>query len=177
MQPTNVLDVVTSMPAWVSALISALALLVSSCSLFVSWRMSRRTIEAERVNAWIELAATSSSEWLLASVSVKNPSHLDIKVQKLSIDLPDFRLGDLSEAIVDDRMEKRILPKEIQNRYTAMPFEMAVGAGETSNGKCLIYQPASSHRRATKVSVMYWTMEPRPKWRILRINVRTRPDY
>lgn len=140
--------------------------------------MSRRTIDAQRVTAWIELAATGSSEWLLAAVSVKNPSHLDIKVQKLGISLPDFRLGDLDEASVDDGLGNRVLPKEInvKNHYAAMSFVLPVGAGETNKGKFLIYQPARSRKRQAQVQVMYWTMEPKPKWRILPITVRTRPD-
>lgn len=170
---------ITAMPSWITPLISALALAVSLSSFFVSWRMSRRTINAERVTAWIELAATGSSEWLLATVSVKNPSHLDIKVEKLSIGLPDFRLGDLGQASVDDGMGGRILPKEItvKDHHTAMPFELAVGAGETSMGRFLIYQPARSRKRYAKVAVMYWTMEPKPRWRILPITVRTRLDF
>lgn len=166
------------MPSWISVVIAALALLVSCASLFVSWRMSRRTIDAERVTAWIELNATGSAEWLLATISVKNPSHLDIKVEKLGVNLPDFRLGDLDEASVDDGLGSLVLPKEIalKNHYTAMPFKLAVGAGETSKGEFLIYQPARSLMRQARVSVMYWTMEPKPKWRILPVTVRTRPD-
>lgn len=141
--------------------------------------MSRRTIDAERVTAWIELSGISSSEWLLATVTVKNPSHVDIKVEKLSISLPDFRLGDLSEVTVDDGAGNRVLPKDIsvKSHYTAMSFDLAVGSGKTNKGQVLIYQPARSRKKFAKLNVMYWTMEPNKKWRILPIAVKTRPDF
>lgn len=169
---------ISAMPSWITALIAFLALVVSLSSFFVSWRMSRRTINAESVTAWIELHSTENTEWYLATLTVKNPSHCDIRVQKLGIDLPDFRLGDLDEASVDDGLGNRILPKvfAVKNHYAAMSFALVVGAGETSKGKILIYQPARSRKRHARVSVMYWTMEPKPKWRILPVTVRTRPD-
>jgi hypothetical protein len=169
----------TGMPSWISAFISALALAVSSCSLLISWRVARRTIDAEKITAWIELGASGNPQWLVATLSVKNPSPIDIKVQKVSIDLPDFRLGDIVEASVDDGMGNRILPKDftVKDNCIGMPLPMDVGAGETSKSKFLIFQPAHSQRRSTKVNVMYWTMEPKQKWRILPVHVETRSGF
>jgi hypothetical protein len=171
-------DWLTTMPSWVPVGISALALIVSTSRFLVSWRMSRRTIDAQRVTAWIELISTGSSERFLATVTVKNPSHLDIKVAKLGIDLPDFRLGDLDEASVDDGMGNRVLPKgiKVKSHYAAMPLELAVHAGETDKRQFLIYQPTRSQKKQAQVRVMYWTMEPKRTWRILPVTVRTRPD-
>lgn len=171
----NMLDWIAGMSNLVSVIISALALVVSLSSFFISWRMARRTIDAQKVTAWIDLG---SDEWFVANLSVKNQSHVDIKVQKLGIDLPDFRLGNLDEASVDDGLGNRVLPKAIavKSHYAAMPLPLDVGAGETSKAQFLIYQPARSRKRKARVSVMYWTMEPKQKWRILPIIVKTRSD-
>jgi hypothetical protein len=160
-----------------SVIISALALVVSLASLLITWRMSRRTINAQKVTAWIELESRTG-EWFLANLSVKNQSHLDIKIQKVAIGLPDFRLADLNEALVQSGSGELHLPTQItiKNFYSAMPLLLDVGAGETGKAKFLVHQPAHSRRRATRVSVMYWTMEPSQKWRILQVSVKTRAD-
>ena len=172
-------DWITGVPGWIGPLIAALALAVSGCSLFISWRMAHHTIAAERVTAWIELGLTGNPEWLVATLSVKNPSPNDIKVQKISIGLPDFRLGDIVEASIDNGKGNRILPKEftVKNHSIGMPLPLAIGAGETGKSNFLIYQPAHSRRRSTKVNVMYWTLEPKQKWRILPVRIETRPAF
>jgi len=177
------------MSDWIGNIISALALGVSGLSLYVSgWSLhvsrhtAQRAIDAEKVTAWIELQATGSSEWLLATLSVKNPSRNDIKIQKISIGIPDFRLADLEDASVDDGKGNRVLPKniEVKNHSIGMPLSkhgnVAVPSGETIQAKFLIYQPAHSQKRKTKVNVMYWTMEPVQQWRILPVTVQTRSD-
>jgi hypothetical protein len=58
-----------------------------------------------------------------------------------------------------------------------MPLPLAIGAGETGKSNFLIYQPAHSRRRSTKVNVMYWTLEPKQKWRILPVRIETRPAF
>jgi hypothetical protein len=68
--------------------LAGLALVISLRSLYISKRTERRAIDAEKVTAWIELFATGSLEWLVAKLSVKNPSRNDIKVQKIAIELP-----------------------------------------------------------------------------------------
>jgi len=177
------------MSDWIGNIISALALGVSGLSLYVSGRslhISRRTaqraIDAEEVTAWIELQATGSSEWRLANLGVKNPSRNDIKIQKISIDIPDFRLTYLEDACVDDGKGNQVLPKniEVNTHSIGMPLSklgnVAVPSGETTQAKFLIYQPAHSQRRQTKVNVMYWTMEPVRQWRTVRVTVQTRSD-
>ena len=83
------------MSDWIGNIISGIALGVSGLSLFISIRTAQRAINAAKVTAWIDpLQRTGSSEWLLATLNVKNPSHTDIKVEKVGIDLPDFRVGD-----------------------------------------------------------------------------------
>lgn len=55
-------------------------------------------MEAEKAaNAWITLARPGA-EWWLATVNVKIHSHLNIEIEKLGVELPGYRLGDLSQA-------------------------------------------------------------------------------
>jgi hypothetical protein len=67
---------------------------------------------------------------------------------------------------------------DIQNvaHHLAMPFKFTVAAGETLQGDFLLHQPAHSRRKSAKVSVMYWTLEPKRRWRILPVIVKTRAD-
>jgi hypothetical protein len=166
------------MSNWIGNVISALALGASGYSLFIAKRTAQRAIDAEKITAWIELNATGDPRWFCATVTVKNPSPVGIKVQKISIDPPDFRLGDIDAASVDDGMGNRILPKDftVKEHCLAMPLRMSIGASETDNATFLIYQPAHSQRRSTKLKLMYWTMEPEQKWRILPVTVNRRSN-
>jgi hypothetical protein len=158
--------------------ISALALLVSAISLFISYRMSQRTKAEKAVNAWIELTP-STSEWWLGTLNVRNHSHIDIAIEKLGVEPPDFLIGDLSKAQVraapdGSTTEVKIGPDA---QYLAGPFKLSVPAGETRDGKFMLYQPTYSRRKGTKVRVMYWTLEPKRRWCILPVAVRTRGDF
>jgi hypothetical protein len=158
--------------------LTALALVVASLSLFISWRTSQRAKAEKAVNVWIGIQR-SHPEWWLATLNVENNSHLGIEIEKLGVDLPDYRLGDLSKAkqIVgpDFRITGKIDTTALDH-HLAMPFKFTVSAGETLQRKFLLHQPAHSRRKSTKVKVMYWTLQPKRRWRILPVIVRTRSD-
>lgn len=159
--------------------ISALALLVSAISLFISYRTSQRTKAEKAVNAWIELTR-STSEWWLATLTVRNNSHIDIAIEKLGVEPPDFLIGDLGKAQMrsaPDGSEKTEVNLGSDAQYLAGPFKLSVPAGETREGKFMLYQPTYSQRKGTKVRVMYWTLEPKRRWCILSVAVRTRGDF
>jgi hypothetical protein len=167
----------------VGNILAGLALVISLRSLYVSRRTERRAIDAEAVTAWIELFSTGSADWFLAKLNVKNPSRNDIKVKKITIDIPDFRLADYDHALVDDGLGNRILPKQIvvKDHCIGMPLssrgDLLVQSGETGNGQFLIHHPAYSQRRSTKVNVHYQTMEPVPQWRSITVFLKIRPDF
>jgi hypothetical protein len=157
--------------------LTALALVVASLSLYTSWSTARRAKAEKAVNAWITLTR-AGTEWWLATLNVKNGSHLGIEIEKLGVDLPDYRLGDLSQA-------KQITapdgtPTEIDmagvDHCLAMPFKFTVAAGETLQRNFLLHQPAHSQRKSAEVNAMYWTLEPKRRWRILPVMVQTRSD-
>ena len=157
--------------------LTALALLVASVSLYISWSTARSAKAEKAVNAWITLAR-SSSEWWLATLNVKNGSHLDIEIEKLGVDLPDYRLGELSQAKQITAPDGTPAGFDMAgvDHCLAMAFKSTVTAGETLQRKFFLYQPAHSRRKSVKVSVMYWTLEPKRRWRILPVGVRTRSD-
>jgi len=74
--------------------LTTLALVVASLSLYTSWSTARRAKAEKAVNAWIMLAR-HSTEWWLATLTVKNGSHLSIEIEKLAVDPPDYRLGSI----------------------------------------------------------------------------------
>jgi hypothetical protein len=159
--------------------ISALALLVSAISLIISYRTSQRTKAEKAVNAWIELTR-STSEWWVATLNVRNNSHIDIAIEKLGVEPPDFLIGDLSKAQVrtaPDGSGKTEVKLAADAQYLSGPFELSVPAGETKDGKFMLYQAPYSQRKGTKVKVMYWTLEPKRRWCILPVAVRTRGDF
>jgi hypothetical protein len=157
--------------------LTGLALIVSSLSLLISWRTSQQAKAEKSVNAWITLTR-HGTEWWLATLNVKNGSHLGIETESLSVDLPDYRLGILLQAkqIVTDFRMTGILDMAGVDHHLAMPFKLTVNAGETLQGQFLLHQPAHSRRKSTKISVMYWTLEPRRRLRALPVRVQTRSD-
>jgi len=117
-------------------------------------------------------------EWWQAKLNVENHSHLGIDIEKLTVGMPDYRLGIWSDAkwVVSPGGNTTLLDIEKVAHHLAMPFKFTVAAGETLQGDFLLHQPAHSRRKSVKVSVMYWTLEPKRKWRILPVTVKTRSD-
>lgn len=171
-----------TLPDWIANNgIAIAALIVAGLSLLVSWLNYRRLSAAERVTAWIDLKQHGTSEYSLATLNVKNPSGISIKLTKLAIDVPDFRLAGVDEASIEDGYGNIVLPSKIrlESPVTGLFLSepMVIASSETKTFKFLIFQPAHNSKRSTGVRVMYSTMEPKPKWRILPIRVTMRPSY
>src|SRR3981081_2371268 len=127
--------------------LTALALVVAILSLCTSWSTARRAKAEKTVNAWITLTRPGT-EWWLATLNVKNGSHLGIEIEKLGVDLPDYRLRDLSQAkhvTVPDGTPTGIDMAGVDH-CLAMPFKFTVAAGETLQRNFLLHQPAHSQR-------------------------------
>lgn len=157
--------------------LAALALVVASLSLLISWRTSQRVKAENAVNVWIDFQL-AQPEWWVATLNVENNSHLGIEVEKLSVDLPDYRLGDVSKAkliVAPDGTPTGLVTTAIDH-HLAMPFKFNVTAGDTQQRKFLLHQPAHSRRKSAKVRVMYWTLEPKRRRRILQVIVKTRSN-
>jgi len=157
--------------------LTALALVVASLSLYISWSTARQAKAEKAVNAWITLTRPST-EWWLATLNVKNGSHLGIEIEKLGVDLPDYRLGSIwqTKPITAPDGSPSGLDLAAVDHCLAMPFKCTVAAGETMQQNFLLHQPAHSQRKSAKVSVMYWTLEPKRRWRILPVVAQTRSD-
>jgi hypothetical protein len=158
--------------------LTGLALVIASLSLSISWSTARRAKAEKAVNAWVTLSR-AGAEWWLGTLNVKNGSHLSIEIGKLAVKLPDYRLADLSQAkqiIAPDGTMTGIDLAGVDH-CLAMPFKFTVAAGGTLQRNFLLHQPARSRRKSTKVSVMYSTLEPRSRWRILPVMVKTRSDH
>src|SRR5258708_13596991 len=157
--------------------LDALAVVVSSLRLFISWRTSQRAKAEKAVNAWIELTRINA-EWWQAKLNIENNSHLGIGVEKLTVSLPDYRLGIWSEVkwAVPPGGSTSVLDIPNVAHHTAMPFKFIVAAGETLQGDFLLYQPSHSRRKVARVSAVYWTLEPRRRWHALPVKVQTRSD-
>lgn len=141
--------------------LTALALIVASLSLYTSWSTARRATAEKAVNAWITLTR-SGTEWWLATLNVKNGSHLGIEIEKLGVDLPDYRLGDPSQAKQITAADGTPTGMDIADvdHCLAMAFKFNVAAGEALQCNFLLHQPAHSQRKSAKVNVMYWTLVP-----------------
>ena len=140
--------------------LTGLALIIASLSLYISWGIARRTKAEKAVNAWITVAR-AGTEWWLATLNVRNGSHLSIDVEKLGVGPSQYHLGDLSQAkqiVAADGTPTGIDMASVDH-CLAMPIKFNVPAGETAERKFLIYQPAHSQRKNGIVSVMYWTLE------------------
>jgi hypothetical protein len=157
--------------------LTALALVVASFSLYISWSTARRAKAEKAVNAWIT-HTRAGAEWWLATLNVKNGSHLGIEIEKVAVDPPDYRLGSLwqTKPITAPDGTASGLDTAAVEHCLAMPFKCTVAAGETMQHNFLLHQPAHSLRKSAKVSVMYWTLEPKRRWRILPVMVQTRSD-
>jgi len=169
-------------PEWTTSSVIALAaLIVASFSLFVSWLNYHRLSLSDRVTAWIDLKRHGTSEYYLATLSMKNPSNIAIKLTKLAIDIPDFRVANIDATSIQDEYGNIVLPSKItlESPVTGLflPEPIVISTGETKTFKFLIFQPAHNRQRSTGIRVMYWTMEPKQKWRILPLRVTTRPNY
>ncbi|MET3842244.1 hypothetical protein [Bradyrhizobium sp. OAE829] len=151
--------------------LTALALIVAGLSLYISWSTARQTRAEKSVNAWITLARLNT-EWWIATLNVKNASPLGIQIEKLGVDPPDYRLAHLSEG----NAEGTSLDLSIMVQGFALAFDLNVPPGETLERKFLLYQPAHSRRISTNVTVMYWTLEAKQRWVLLRVKVQTRSN-
>jgi hypothetical protein len=167
------------MPDWIGIAISGVALCVSAYSLFIARRTAQRAIDAEKVSAWIEIAKSSDKEWFVCTVHVKNPSRHDIKLEKLSVDLPDFRIADVWAAYETSSSGEVVLKQkvEIEPKDLILPLSLTIKTGETKEKTFCLYQPAHSQQKSTKVNVMYWTLEPVQQWRSLPVTVEIRTGF
>lgn len=158
--------------------LTGLALVIASLSLFISWSTARRAKAEKAINAWI-VTERLHPEWWLVTLNIKNNSHIGIEINQLSVDLPDYRLGDLSKVkqiVAPDGAITGIDMGSLEH-YLAMPFKHGVAASEALQRKFVLYQPAHSRRKKAKVNVMYWTLEPKRRWRDLPVIVKTRSDH
>jgi hypothetical protein len=154
--------------------LTGLALIVSSLSLHISRGTARRAKAEKSVNVWIDIQPAQSG-WWVATLNVENNSHLGIEIEKLGVDLPDYRLGDVSKAkliVAPDGTPTGLVTTAIDH-HLAMPFRFNVTAGDKQQRKFLLHQPAHCRRKSAKVSVMYWMLEPKRRWRILPVMVQT----
>jgi len=156
---------------WMAPIVSILALAVSLASAVFSGLAYRRAGKAERVVAWLELRGTTRPEWMLATMHVKNPSRLEIKLMKFMIEVtPDFKMGDYEASLIDDGLGNRILPKDfvVKDHYVAMPCsskgKIVVPINETASVPFLIYQASFSRKSKVHVGVMFETMDAKPKF-------------
>jgi hypothetical protein len=159
--------------------LTGLALVIASLSLLISWSTARRAKAEKSVNAWITISR-ESAEWWLGTLNVKNGSHLGIEIEKLTVGLPDYRLGDIFQTKPlksPDGAPTGMIDMASVAHHLAMPFKFTVAAGETLQRNFLLYQPAHSRRKTAKVSVMYSTLEPKSRWCGLPVMVRTRSDH
>jgi hypothetical protein len=165
---------------WIAPVVSILAVALSLASVVISALAYRRAGAAERVVAWLELRRTTRSEWMLATMHVKNPSRLQIELVKLMIEVtPDFKMGDYEASLTDDGSGNRILPKdfEVKDHYIAMPCssqgKIVVPINETATVRFLIYQASFSRKSRVHVGVMFKTLDAKPKsdiiWAVAQI--------
>ncbi len=165
---------------WVSAWAALGSLFVAAAALAVAVIALRRTIVSERPFASLSLHRVNG-EYFRAFLKINNASRRDLRLEKLTIDIPDFRLSDISEALVDDGSGQRVLAKETDvKQYIAMGYpggHTILEAGRATTAEFLVFQAAHSQRKAAEVAVMFHTMEPRPKWRAAKAIARTRPDF
>lgn len=170
-------------PDWIASIVSILALAVSLASAVFSGLAYRRAGAAERVVAWLELSRTTRNEWLLATMHVKNPSLLQIRLVKLMIEVtPDFKMGDYEASLIDDGAGNRVLPKdfEVKDHYIAMPCssrgKIVVPIDDTASVRFLIYQASFSRKSKVRVGVMFETMEPKPRFKVIQTSAQIRSE-
>ena len=168
---------------WIASVVSILALVVSLTSAVISGLAYRRAGVAERVVAWLELSRTTRPEWMLATMRVKNPSRLQIKLAKLMIEVtPDFKMGDYEALLINDGFGNRILPKdfEVKDHYIAMPCsskgKIVVPINDTVSVRFLIYQASFSRKSKVHVGLMYETMEAKPKFKTIQTSGQIRSE-
>jgi hypothetical protein len=159
--------------------LSALAIIMSGLSLVISYRTAKRVRAEKAVLAWITLAR-SDMEWWLATLSMKNNSHLDIEVESLHPEHLEIRVGDFTKTKPAQATDSGKLEHQLKMPFKLavlkMPFKLAVAAGETKEGKFLLYQPAHSRVKKTNVNVWYKTLEAKQRRFCLRIEVQMRSD-
>src|SRR5438128_1531403 len=104
--------------------LTALALLIASLSLYISWSTARQAKAEKAVNAWIDTTRIDG-EWWEAKLNVENNSHLGIEIEKLTVGLPDYRLGIWSDAkwVVSPGGTTALLDIEKVAHHLAMPFK------------------------------------------------------
>ena len=161
--------------------LSALAVVVSVLSLVISYRTAKRVRAERAVVAWITLAR-SDMEWWLATLSIKNNSDLNIEVESLHPEHLEIRVGDFTKTKPVQAPDfnsgdpEHHLKMPFKLAVLKMPFKLAVAAGETREGKFLLYQPAHSRLKKTNVNVWYKTLEAKQRRFCLRIEVQTRSE-
>jgi hypothetical protein len=156
-----------------------LALAISLASVVISSLAYRRAGVAERVVAWLELSPTPRSDWFLATMHVKNPSHLQIKLTRLITEVtPDFKIANYGASLVTSAAGERLLPKdfEVKEYYIAMNCSTVVPSDGTGSVRFLIYQASFSRKSKVRIRLMYQTMEPKPRFKIIEAVARTRSE-
>src|SRR4051812_34995289 len=109
--------------------LTALALFVAGLSLWLSWLNYQRDKAEKSVNGWITLQG-ADPQWTLATLYVKNNSHLNIQIEKLTCSTP-FRVGDPKQInkIPGDGGTIVAIDYSQLDHHLAMPFGFNVAAG------------------------------------------------
>jgi hypothetical protein len=169
--------------AWIAIAVSILALTVSLAGAVISGLAYRRVVAAEQVAAWLEVSGTTRPEWMLATMHVKNPSRLQIKLVKLMIEVtPDFKMGDYEASLATNSLGERFLPKdfEVKEHCIAMPCssqgKIVVPVGGTASVRFLIYQASFSRKSKVQIGLMFETMEATPRFKTIQTTARVRSE-
>jgi hypothetical protein len=141
--------------------------LIAVASLVIAVIALRRTMKHERPYASLQLDPVNS-EYFRAVLTINNPSRLTIKIEKLFIELPDFRWAQVPESMEAKWQFESLIGGPVPNGPVLLK------PGESADVNFVIFQPAHSRKKKASMIAHYFTMEAVPKWRSVNASASTR---
>jgi hypothetical protein len=155
-----------------TALISALALAVSVLSLGLSVYSVWRVRKKETPHAWAGVEKTNTPRLYVVTVKLRNPTQYVFKFAAMSVPLNRIPVDEKQDFLLVQRDAFRGHSEEwakenIDKVARGMKLEISgeIPSGEIGSVKMLLIRGSLSAAQEAKITVGYWSMENKPRYR------------
>jgi len=155
-----------------TAVISALALVVSVLSLGLSGYSIWRVRKKETPHAWAEVERTNTPRLYVVTVKLRNPTQYLFKFSGISVPLDRVPVDERQRFILVERgafrgHSEQWAKDNLDNIERGVKLNISgdIPSGEIGNVKVFLVRGSLSSAQEAKITVYYWSMENKARYR------------
>jgi hypothetical protein len=155
----------------ISEIIASLALAVSCASFIVAYLSFRRTAKLDEPNAWAEVSPLAPANCWTVKVNIKNPTRYPLNIDAISVPIGRIPIDEKQDFLLAPSLEMQ--SAEPVATYMKMPvYNTTVGADSEGTVEACIRRGALSTASEAILTLHYWAMLERPRYRSLTLRAR-----